>query len=267
MQLRELFGDPLLVRDGNRLLPTPKAEAMMPRLAELLCGCEALLVGDAFSPSHWKGPMVMASSDYVAQYIFPDIVALMESEAPCLALQYRLWSPELLPQLADSDIQLFSTMLPAIPDGVCGAAIGRDSPVCVMRQDHPLAGRTVSLEDFVAYGHIRVSAGGDKDSFVDRELQALGMARRIQVSVPFFNAAFQSLCRTDMLMVLPEHIARNMASFFPITHTSLPLPVPEHRYWLLWHPRFDIDPAHSWFRQQVLSVMRQSMYSIQPACI
>ncbi|MCW8332136.1 LysR family transcriptional regulator [Photobacterium sp. SDRW27] len=262
-QLRELFNDPLLVRDGNRLLPTPKAEQLQQKLGGLLADCQALFASDEFDPETWQGNVVLSSSDYVAQYILPDIVERLQQQAPKLSLAYQLWLPDQLDQLADLDIQLVSTMLPQIPDGLCGSSIGADYPVCVMRRDHPLAGKqALSVDDFVQYSHLKVSGGGDKDSFVDRNLAELGLERNIQFSVPFFTSAFHTLCRTDMLMVIPEHIAFNMQHLFSISYVPLPIPVTEHKYWLLWHPRFDSDPAHCWLREQVLSVMRGSMYSI-----
>ena len=262
-QLRELFKDPLLVREGNRLLPTPKAEQLKPKLGGLLAECQSLFASDEFEPASWQGKAVLASSDYVAQYILPDIVEQLQQQAPQLCLTYQLWSPVRLGQLAELDIQLVSTMLPEIPKGLCGCAIGADNPVCVMRRDHPLAEKeTLSVDDFVHYSHLRVSGGGDKDSFVDSELAEQGLERTIQFSVPFFSSAFHTLCRTDMLMVIPEHIAFNMKRLFPISYKALPIAVPEHKYWLLWHPRFDNDPAHAWLRELVLNVMRGSMYSI-----
>ncbi|MGF1703893.1 LysR family transcriptional regulator [Photobacterium makurazakiensis] len=264
-QLRVLFADPLLIRDGNRLLPTPKALQLQSRVEAILAGCDALFSSDDFVPNLWQGPMVLASSDYVAQYILPDIVEHVQQKAPNLNLHYQLWSPEKLSQLPDLDVQLVSTMLPAIPDGLCGASIGADFPVCVMRDTHPLAQQSdITVEQFVQYAHMRVSAGGDKDSFIDKELKALGLSRHVQFSVPFFSSAFQTMCRTDMLMVTPKHIAVNMQRSLPITFKALPVPMPEHRYWLVWHPKYDADPAHRWFRDQVLLVMRGSMYTINP---
>lgn len=262
-QLREIFNDPLLVREGNRLLPTPKAEQLRLKLGGVLAECQALFASDSFEPASWQGKVILSSSDYVAQYILPDIVERLQQQAPHLSLTYQLWSPSQLGLLADLDIQLVSTMLPEIPKGLCGCSIGADYPVCVMRSDHPLAANeSLSVDEFVRYSHLRVSGGGDKDSFVDRSLAEQGMERKVQFSVPFFSSAFHTLCRTDMLMVIPEHIACNMQHQFPICFKPLPIAVPEHKYWLLWHPRFDHDPAHTWLRELVLAVMRGSMYSI-----
>ncbi len=188
-QLRELFNDPLLVRDGNRLLPTPKAEQLKLKLDGVLAECQELFASDEFEPAAWQGKVVMSSSDYVAQYILPDIVDQLQQQAPQLRLAYQLWSPDQLAQLAELDIQLVSTMLPQIPPELCGCSIGADYPVCVMRNEHPLANKeSLTLDEFVNYNHLKVSGGGDKDSFVDQHLAELGLTRNIQFSVPFFSA-------------------------------------------------------------------------------
>ncbi len=230
-QLRTIFQDPLLVREGNRLLPTPRALALKPRINSLLAECEELFEPVEFNPAHWRGKTVLSSSDYVAQYILPDIIEQLSEQAPHLDVTYKLWSPNLLNQLAETDIQLVSTMLPAIPEGLSGEPIGSDGPVCVMGAGHPLATSTsLTLEDFLHYHHISINGGGDKDSFVDQHLKSQGLQRTIRFSVPFFTSALNTLCRTDMLLVIPEHIAVNMQQFFPITFLPLPMPSPEHRY-------------------------------------
>lgn len=262
-QLRALFDDPLLVREGNRLLPTPRAEQLKLKLDGVLAECQGLLANQTFDPRSWQGSVVLASSDYVAQYILPDIVDQFHQAAPGLRVAYQLWSPEQLAQLGELNIHLVSTMLPEIPPGLCGRAIGADHPVCVMRRNHPLAAaEPLTVAAFTAYPQVKVSGGGDKDSFVDRYLSGKGQCRQVQFTVPFFGSAFETVSRTDMLMVIPEHIARNMSQLFPITYQPLPFAVPEHKYWLLWHPRFETDPAHQWLRSQVLATMQSSMYSI-----
>ena len=262
-QLRELFHDPLLVRDGNRLLQTPRAEQLKLKLDGLLTECHRLFEPENFQPAHWQGRVVLSSSDYVAQYILPDIVDRLRERAPQLNVAYQLWSPMQFDQLAELDIQLVSTMLPQIPDGLCGEPIGADHPVCVMRSDHPLAeGGSLNLDDFLRFSHASVNGGGDKDSFVDRSLAEQGKSRHIQFTVPFFTSALTAVCRSDMLLVIPEHIAVNMQQLFSITYFSLPVSVPEHKYWLIWHPKYDNDPSHQWLRELVLTLMRGSMYSM-----
>lgn len=97
-QLRELCGDPLLVRDGNTLVPTPRALAIQGRLDDLLGEFESLLSDDVFDPKTWQQEFVISSSDYVAQYILPNVVSVMVEQAPKVniaisALAARLSQP------------------------------------------------------------------------------------------------------------------------------------------------------------------------------
>ncbi|KXI24084.1 LysR family transcriptional regulator [Photobacterium sanguinicancri] len=262
-QLRDIFHDPLLIRDGNRLLMTPKAEQLKARVDAVLGDCQQILQLDTFDPQTWRGKVVLSSSDYVAQYILPDVVELLREHAPQVSVEYQLWQPDFYSELGQRDIHLFSSMLSSLPEGLCGEPIGADYPVCVMSQQHPLAQQSqLSLTDFLRYSHISVSGGGDKDSFIEQYLSSQGLQRDIKFRVPFFTSAFNTLSRSDMLMVVPEHIALNMKPSYPIHFLPLPMPVDQHKYWLMWHPKYDSDLPHQWLRQRVLTVMRDSMYSM-----
>lgn len=262
-QLRELCGDPLLVRDGNRLVPTARALTLQSKLLGLLDEFEHLFSAPSFVPEQWQGEFVFASSDYVAQYIFPAAAQALMQQAPRLNLSYRLWQPSYLTALLDSGIHLASTMLPQAPRDLSSVHIGQDSSVCLMRADHPLAQQSsLSLDAFLAYSHIKVTGGGDKDSATDRALGEKGLARRIALQVPFFTAAVNCLLQSDHLMVVPKHIAVNLAKNHPLVDLPLPLSTEAHQYWLMWHPKYDSDLAHRWAREVVLAIMLSCQYSI-----
>lgn len=265
-QLRELFNDPLLIRDGNQLVTTPRAIELQTKLAAIFHEFDDLLTEQTFDPHTWQAEFTFASSDYVAQYVFPEIASHLATQAPKISIQYQLWQPDYLSQLADSPIQLASTMLPEQPQGVSSMQIGCDRSVCVMRKGHPLALDTqqsqLSVDDLLTYNHIRVTGGGDKDSYIDKALQKIGKQRHIALKVPFFSAAFNVLCQSDHLMVLPFHIANNLQQELAIVFLPLPLATPEHKYWLLWHPKYDHDLAHQWARESIKNIMDNSQYSI-----
>ncbi|EGR7965606.1 LysR family transcriptional regulator [Vibrio vulnificus] len=262
-QLRELCADPLLVREGNRLVATPHAEALRPKLVQLLSEFEHLFDHQAFNPQDWQGQLVLSSSDYVAQFIVPALSSILIEQAPRLTLSYRLWQPQYLDSLLDTGIHLASTMLPSPPKELSYTKIGEDYSVCVMRQGHPLSGKVaLSLEEMLSYSHIKVTGGGDKDSATDSVLRKLGKTRHIALQVPFFSAAVNVLIQSDYLMVVPEHIAVNLAKSQPICHCPLPFETEIHQYWLMWHPKYDHDSAHRWAREKVTRVMLSCEYSI-----
>lgn len=262
-QLRELFNDPLLIRDGNTLVPTPKALQLQEKLVDWFVGLDDLLIDETFEPTRWREEFVMSSSDYVAQYILPDIIDVFAEQAPNATLSYRLWNPKMLDALSSTDIHLASSMSLEQPSGLCSVQIGEDYPVCIMGEQHPLAEKpSLTVEDLLDYGHIKVIGGGDKDSYVDTALKDLGKQRHIALNVPFFYAATPPLCKHDLLMITPEHIARNFAQQFPLVYKPLPVTTPCYRYWLVWHERYDKTPAHRWARSVIQTAMTQSKHSI-----
>ena len=262
-QLRDCFTDPLLIRDGNRLVPTPKALELHTRVTRWLHELDDMLIDPQFDPNEWKGEFLLSSSDYVAQYILPDISQIFSQQAPKASIRYQLWQPNFITQLADSPIMLASSMSPEKPEGVESVQIGEDYPVCVMCSSHPLATQKhMDVDDFVAYKHVKVVGGGDKDSYVDEALGKMNLTRQFSLKVPFFYAACSCVANSDMLLVMPEHIARNMAQVFPLTYRTLPFETLLHKYWLIWHTRFDLEPFHLWARNIVLKAMRENIHSV-----
>ncbi|EGU32029.1 transcriptional regulator [Vibrio ichthyoenteri ATCC 700023] len=262
-QLRTLCGDPLLVRNGNILIATPKALVLLGRVNALLTQADELFSDVPFIPASWQQEFVFSSSDYVAQFIVPEVVSVLSSQAPLVDLTYRLWQPEYLTQIQSTGIDLASTMLAEPPEQLSNIMIGHDNSVCLMRQQHPLINKAKwSSADIVRYPHLKVTGGGDKDSHADLALTTLGLKRRIAVKVPFFSAAVNALQSSDLLMIVPEHIATNLAKQAPLMHRALPFETLPHLYWLMWHPKFDQDKAHTWMRNNVLQVMQSSPFSI-----
>lgn len=265
-QLRQLCDDPLLVRHGNQLLPTPRAIQLQGKLDALLREFDHLLDCKPFKPAQWQGEFVLASSDYFAQYILPDITSHLSQLAPRLDMTYRLWQPAFLNQLHETGIHLASSVSPKQPEGVSSIHMGADYSVCLMKASHPLASHTqLTVKTLTDYTHIKVSGGGDKDSSTDDALKQLGISRHISLTVPFFSAAVNCLLSSEHLMVVPEHIAINLAKHHDLIHKPLPVDTQKHQYWLIWHPKYNTDPAHSWAREQIVSVIQRAEYSIHQA--
>lgn len=262
-QLRLLFSDPLLIREGNRLYPTPKAQYLQTKMADLFNEFAQLLEDDKFIAHEWDGKFTFASSDYVAQYIYPHLVETILSIAPNSRFEFKMWQPEMINALATSQLNLASAMLPEAPAGLSSVLLGQDRPVVVMKHNHCLAGKEkLTIEELLCYSHIVVTGGSDKDISVDKELASLGLSRTIAMRVPFFSSAIHSLCCSDYLLVIPEHIARNLSLECSVVYAQLPLELPVQKYWLLWHPKFEHDLAHKWLRELTYNALQQSEYSI-----
>ncbi|EKP0308184.1 LysR family transcriptional regulator [Aeromonas veronii] len=258
-QLRSEFDDELLVREGQRWLLTPRAEALAAQLADSLGALERLYEAPGFDPSSCERVFRLASSDYVAQHILPDICAALAKEAPLAALEYSLWDKRQLPQLWQSELDLVSTITEQVPDQIRGLHQGEDRLAVLMGRHHTLAGKALSLDDYLAWPHLQVSGGGDKDSPVEQVLAPQGVSRRWFARVPFFQAAVEVLLRTDCLMTTPAHIAWQLSCGHELTFVDLPFATRDQQYHLLWHQRYHQDPAHRWFRELAYPFLRDHL--------
>ena len=258
-QLRSEFDDELLVREGQRWLLTPRAEALAAQLADSLGALERLYEAPGFDPSRCERVFRLASSDYVAQHILPDICAALAKEAPLAALEYSLWDKRQLPQLWQSELDLVSTITEQVPEQIRGLHQGEDRLAVLMGCHHPLAGKTLNLDDYLAWPHLQVSGGGDKDSPVEQVLAPQGLSRRWFARVPFFQAAVEVLLRTDCLMTTPAHIAWQLSCGHELTFVDLPFATRDQQYHLLWHQRHHQDPAHRWFRELAYPFLRDHL--------
>jgi len=262
-QLRQQLEDPLLLRQGPGYVLTERAAGLRLPLKAVLADIEALYQAPRFDPGSCSRRFEFAGSDYLAEYMLPEMVARMLPQAPNLQLVFRLWQPGHYEILAEQGVDLVATIAEAIPENLHGRDLGSDQPVCVMRRDHPLAGAPcLSLDDYLAWPHVRISGGSDKDSFVERLLAQDGRRRDVRLSVPFFVSALRIIAGSDLLLTTPVHLAAKLSEHFPVTWRALPFAEHTYRYWLLWHARLERDAAHQWFRNHVFDVLHHSIYGV-----
>jgi len=262
-QLRDHFADPLLVREGNEFLLTVKAQQIKPGLQAILAQIENLRETRGFDPAACQRRFSFACTDYVANYIFPDVLTALQNEAAGIDVSFRIWQPDWLENLGGMPIDFAATMIDKVPDNLYGVHLGEDEPVLLMAEGHPLAAQPPSdVESLLAYPFARVTSGGEKDLFFDTELNRLHRQRRIAYEVPFYTSAFNVVARSEMLMILPQHIASNACSFYPLCWRTIPVErLPQHSYYLLWHSIHQHDSAHRWMRNKIAQVLHDSIFS------
>jgi len=173
--LRDHLGDPLLIREGTRYLLTDRAKQLLPRLHSLMFDIKELFSGAKFDPAGCRRSFVMASSDYVAQYIFPSIVDAIHRVAPQVQLHYRMMESPMLEELGTLPVDLVATLVPESPENLYGRHLGSDYPVCVMAENHPLAGKE-----------------GTKTLFWTVTLQSMGVNEIYRLRFLFFLRRFRS---------------------------------------------------------------------------
>jgi len=261
-QLREAFGDPLLVRHGREYFLSPRGQEIILPLGKLISELKELSQNPQFDPLKCNRCFRFASSDYVAEHMLPQLVGYLQTVAPKVSVEYFIWKPNDYPLLANAELDLATTMIKEAPSGLRGRILGEDVPVCVMSASHALAGKVLEAKDYASWRHVRVSGGGDKDSCIARELKEYGIYRQVTLTVPFFSAAMEVVSNSDLLVTIPKHIAIIMAEKYNVVWYPIDFVKENHYYWMVWHERTHMAPEHKWFRNVVREIVAGSHFGI-----
>jgi len=249
-RLRETTGDPLLVRAGRGLVPTPRALELRERVGQLVEDAEAVLrPAETLDLKQLVRTFTLRTSDGFVENFGPDLIARVGEEAPGVRLRFVQKPDKDSTPLRDGTVDLETGVMgKATGPEVRVQALFRDRFIGVVRKGHPLSKSRITSARYAAGRHILVSRRGlDKGPIdIDEALKPLGLERQIVTIVGGFSAAL-ALARTcDLIASVPERHTGNLRAgmhSFP-----LPVPMPEITVSLFWHPRLDADPAHRWLR-------------------
>jgi DNA-binding transcriptional LysR family regulator len=252
-RLRELLGDPLLVRSGKLLLPTPFAERLKPRLrAALAALSDALQEPAGFEPSQARRVFRIGTSDYVASVLVPPLARELARTAPNIDLFVKtIPLPEVEP-LGSGELDLV----------LSPSSVGGDHPslrsAALIRAGHPLAGKRMTLDRFCACSHVLVApVGSSARGTVDDALARLGRSRRVAVAVPHALMAPLVVVGSDYLLTTAGGIARRVAPELGLRTFEPPVELTGFEIAMHWHVRNQADPAHVFLRESLLEVARR----------
>jgi DNA-binding transcriptional LysR family regulator len=252
--LRTRFDDPLLVRIGNMMSPTPRALALRPGLSLGLAELERVIGREtAFDPAHSTRCFTLATPDHPQFTVLPDLIGRFRREAPGLDVRVRSIGPGLADDLASGKLDLVLAGAEvehqlALDGELMRARVISEPFRCVLRRGHPALDAGLDLDSYAALPHLLVSTTGDSRGIVDAALETLGRRRRVALTVPSFPAAIWMVAASDLIATLPKAIT-DRAARHEIEVRDVPLALPSSDAYLWWHPRFQHDPGHAWWRQ------------------
>lgn len=256
-RLRAHFGDPLFVRQGNRVTPTERTRAVIADVQRHLKGLQAAAHVQAhFDPASVEQRFVVGIRDVLESIALPQLVERLAREAPRITLvSRRVALAEVGREIASGQLDLaIERRVPAGPQ-VVRETLADDALCVVLRRDHPLADGPLRRADYFAARHVTVSPLGEPNS-LDVLLAADGRYRQIQLVCQHYFAACQIVAAGDLLLTLPRSYALRMAGLLPVVAKALPLRVKPYAIHAYWHESRDADGAHRWFRERVASIVR-----------
>ncbi len=255
-RLRDATGDPLLVRAGRGLVPTPRAIQLRDRVHDLADEVRAALrPAAAVDIAGLERTFTLRASDSFIEVFAARLVSRVTAEAPGVLLRFAPRTDRDAQALRDGRIDLeIGAHAETAPELKVQKLLG-DRLVGAVRDGHPLLLRdAVTADRYAACGHVVTSRSGRPRDQVDDALAALGLSRKVVAVVPSFPAALAIVRASDLVALVSE---RQVASGIAGVRTfPLPVPMTDVTVTQMWHPRQDADPAHRWLRGQVLAACR-----------
>ncbi|MFS2034715.1 LysR family transcriptional regulator [Polaromonas sp. CT11-55] len=253
-RLRETTGDPLLVRAGRGLVPTPRAIELREQVGQLVQHAEAVLrPAEKLDLQQLVRTFTLRTREGFVENFGPALIARVGREAPGVRLCFVQKLDKDSAPLRDGDVDLETGVIgKATAPELRVQALFRDRFIGVVRQGHPLAEGEITPARYAAARHIAVSRRGLGAEPVDEALAPLGLQREVAAIVGSFSAALALAGDSDLVASVPErHTGKLRAGMLSF---ALPVATPEFTVSLLWHPRLDADPAHRWLRACVREV-------------
>jgi DNA-binding transcriptional LysR family regulator len=251
-RLRETTGDPLLVRAGRGLVPTPRALELRARLGPLVQEAEAVLRPlQRLDLGTLERAFTLRCSDGFVENFGAALIERVATEAPGVRLRFVQKIGKDSTGLREGSFDLETGVVsPAMGPEIRTQALFHDRWIGVVREGHALIGTSPTPAAFVGARHVAVSRNATAAGPIDDALATLGLQRRVVATTSGYVAALALVRGTDLIACVPErHTANLRASLHAL---ALPFATPELSVSLFWHPRFQADAAHVWLRGVVM---------------
>ena len=257
-RLRELSGDPLLVRSGSSMVPTDAALRMVEPAADILRSAEALF-SDArgFDPRTSTRSFRVAASDYLDPLFLPRLVARIKAEAPLCPIEILPLSPDAHyhAQLADGGADLVIGNWPEPPGDLHLGKLFADEVVCLVSREHPAVRRGWSLDDWLQAEHIAPTpTHPGARGVIDAHLDGLGLSRNIVARCAHFGQIPEMVASSLLVLTTGRQYCERFTARLPLTILAPPLAFPPLGYYQLWHARTQHSAAAAWLRECVRKV-------------
>jgi DNA-binding transcriptional LysR family regulator len=254
-RLRIATGDPLLVRAGRGLVPTPRATAMRDRVHDLMHDVQAVLApqGSAVDIATIERTFTIRASEGFVEMFSAPLVMAIASAAPNVRLRFTPKRDKDAGPLREGEIDLEVGVVGISAPEVRIQLLFRDRFVGAARVGHPLLSNQMTPERYAAYRHVAASRRGTFTGPVDTALATIGLCRETMVVVPSFSDALRIARHSDLVALVPSTCFRSGdAGLEELTAFQLPFATPEIAVSAMWHPRLDADPIHRFLRGLVI---------------
>ena len=254
-RMRVLWKDELLVPDGRKIQPTSYATNLWEKVRDSLHNINQAIEPEDFEARSAKRTFRVALPGIALDTLWLDLRKLFEKEAPGLnlhAVPYTIACTK--PILDGADVDLVIGQSNRSLENICSDHLFDTSYVCVMRKDHPLTEKRLTVETFSLAEHLLVSLSGDIASPTDQALQQLGLTRRVAFTVNNFSSAVPIIKESDLIAILPTDLIHNYLACGELAIAHPPVDIPHSSISMLWHKRQSADKGLIWLRKHIKKI-------------
>jgi DNA-binding transcriptional LysR family regulator len=257
-RLRELAGDPLLVRSGAGMVPTDVALRMIEPAASILRAAEMLFTdARAFDPHSADCTFRVAASDYLDPQFLPTLVSQIKSQAPQCHIEIHPLSADsdYHAHLAQGEVDVVVGNWLKPPEELHLGKLFSDEIVCLVSKDHPAARRGWTAESWLEAEHIAPTpTHPGARGVIDDHLEGLGLRRNITARCPHFNLIPRMVAQSLLVLTTGRQFCERFTDRLPVQVLECPIDFPELVYYQLWHERSHASASAKWLRERIKSV-------------
>lgn len=267
-RLRELAGDPLLVRHGAHMAPTDAGRRMVEPAAHILRAAESLFTeARHFDPRTSTATFRIAASDYLDPSFLPRLVADVKHQAPLTRIEIHALTREsdYRAQLAQGDIDLVIGNWLQPPEDLHLARLFSDEVVCLVSRDHPAVRRGWDESDWLQAEHIApMPMHPGARGIIDQILDGQGLQRNIAARCAYFSLVAEMVAGTLLVLTTGRQYCERVAAQLPLVILPCPIAMPPLLYYQLWHPRSHQSSSARWLRDRTKDVVASLAHGHAP---
>jgi DNA-binding transcriptional LysR family regulator len=256
-RLRDLIGDPLLVRTGARMELTPRALALRAPLAQTLDQVRSLFVPDAFDAMRSERQFRLMMPDLAVELLMPPLMEKVTRLAPNVRIDVVPWRG---PAIFTPEFARTIDMVVSIGNAFKGfhrQLLYTDSDALAVRRGHPGGARLKKRDAFLAARHVAVIIRGQNEDLIDTWLRSKGIERKIALVVPGYIEALHVTARTDLVAFVPRRLIAALAKQLSLATITPPLDPGIDELYMFYPTRAQMDPASIWLRKLMLETGRE----------
>ena len=258
-RLRRQLDDPILIKSGDKMKVSPRALQIHAETHEALRQIEQAISPQArFDPATSKRQFNIASTDHVESLILPRLLSEIEQHAPDIELNIHHLAESLpLEELEKGDIDLAIARQVHTPKRFESEFLLQDGYLCAVADHHPIAGTTLSMDEYMQLDHIVVAPAKYRNQTNKKLFEGIGKPPRVVANMQHFLAALHAASESQVIITGPALLLKKFQKAFNLHLIEPPFELPPTRIDLVWHQFKSNDPGLQWLKTQLGAIARE----------